>query len=58
LKQALEVFTHALKNSSDMAGILLSLGLDQNLAGPNTTIEEFLKALQESADQKKMDTSK
>jgi len=62
-KQAMRVFTQALKQSQDMAGVLLSLGLDPNLAGPNTTIEEFLLALEKRIKEKQqehqsqMDTS-
>jgi len=52
-QQALDVFSYALRHSTDVAGVLLSLGLDPNLAGPNTTIEEFLKALQDMVNQKK-----
>jgi len=53
---ALETFTYALRHSPDFAGVLLSLGLDPNLAGPNTTIEEFLRALQDVVNQRRMDT--
>jgi len=55
---ALETFVYALRHSPDFAGVLLSLGLDPNLAGPNTTIEEFLIALQDVVDQRRMDTDK
>jgi len=55
-QQALKIFSYALRHSSDMGGILFSLDLDPNLAGPNTTIEEFLRALQEAVNQKRMDT--
>jgi len=55
-QQALKIFSYALRHSSDMAGLLFSLGLDPNLAGPNTTIEEFLRALQDAVNQKRMDT--
>jgi len=52
-QQALDTFYYALRNSPDFAGVLLSLGIDPNLAGPNTTIEEFLIALQDVVNKKK-----
>jgi len=54
-QQALDIFAYALRHSRDMAGVLMSLGLDPNLAGPTFTVEEFLRALQEVANKKKMD---
>jgi len=57
-KQALEVFQHALR-SGELAGVLLSLGMDPSVAGPNTSTEEFFIAFQNMVNERKdrMDTS-
>jgi len=49
-QQAVQMFTYALR-SGDLAGELLSMGIDPGVIGPNSTLEEFIVALQNATQQ-------
>jgi len=58
-QQAVSMFNQALR-TGQLAGIMSSFGLDASSMGPNSTIEDFLRAIQkkvESEKEKSMDTS-
>jgi len=57
-QQAVSMFNQALR-SGQMASIMSSFGLDSSAIGPNSTIEDFLLAIQKKAKEKndKMDTT-
>eukprot|EP01129_Flabellula_baltica_P014590 TRINITY_DN7020_c0_g1_i1.p1 TRINITY_DN7020_c0_g1~~TRINITY_DN7020_c0_g1_i1.p1 ORF type:complete len:320 (+),score=78.90 TRINITY_DN7020_c0_g1_i1:36-995(+) len=55
-RQAVEMFTYGLR-SGDLAGSLMSMGVDPSVVGPNSSIEEILLALQNAINpQDRMDT--
>jgi len=58
-QQAVSMFNQALR-TGQLAGIMSSFGLDPSSIGPNSTIEDFLRAIQKKAKEEKekhMDTS-
>jgi len=58
-KQAVRLFNEALR-SGELATIMTSFGLESSSIGPNSTIEDFLMAIQRQAkkEDNNMDTSK
>jgi len=55
-KQAVAMFNEALK-SGELAAVMTSFGLDTKDIGPNSTIEDFLRALQKQAREKKEEST-